>query len=239
MILTANFKNKTITVDDYFYLFLIQNYSAEKTFTKLQLIADKNIKLKDFEFIKKQLAFANYFNIHLILQHNKYEFIKSFGIKIATNIRHDRPVLKTIPPSFSNQKINDSYINLISPPPSPPAPIIDKEHTLIIKIGKEILYINNKNISKKEFKEIIKKRALTDSFFNISYTYSNNATYQDYINTFDVFFNTIISLRKDYLKNKYNIRYNSLTNKDKEKIREVKRKFPFVFLNSTENSEHL
>ena len=224
-ILIANFRNKTNPVDKNLYKFLLKTAKYkfdEKNHVKISLIADKNIKIQDFELIKKQLELAEYKRIELILENDKYEFIKSFQLRLPPLLDKDLKEYGIEP---------KEYI-------LPPAPAkFDKNHSLLIEIGKNNIKVNNVTINKNDLKKKIQEKLTTDSEFNISYTFTDNAVYQDYINTLDIVYNSIIDLRKTYLKNKYNIDYYSTVYDDREKIKESREKFQFIFFN-LDNSEH-
>jgi biopolymer transport protein ExbD len=223
--LIANFRNKTNSVDKNFYKLLLKTVkykSYEKYYVKISFIADKNIKIQDFELIKKQLKLANYNKIELILKNDKYDFINSFQLRLP-------PLLDKDLKEYGIE--TKEYI-------LPPAPAkFDKNHSLLIEIGNNNIKINNVAINKIELKKKIQEKLTTDSKFNISYTFTDNAVYQDYINTLDIVYNSIIDLRKTYLKNKYNIEYYSTDYDDREKIKESKEKFRFVFFN-IDNAEY-
>jgi biopolymer transport protein ExbD len=223
--LVANFRNITNSIDKDFYKFLIKTGKYkfnEKNYFKISIIADKNIKIQDFELIKKQIKLANYNRIELILENDKYEYIKSFQLRLPPLLDKD----------LKDYGINANEYIL------PPAPAkFDKNHSLLIEIGKNIIKINNVTINKNNLKKIIQEKLTTDSEFNISYTFTENAVYQDYIYTLDIVYNSIIDLRKTYLKNKYNIDYSSTDYDDREKIKESKEKFRFIFFN-IDNAEY-
>ncbi|MDV7187947.1 hypothetical protein R3X25_11700 [Lutibacter sp. TH_r2] len=223
--LVANFRNITIPIDKGFYKFLIKTAKYkfdEKNYFKILFLADKNIKIQDFELIKKQIKLADYNRIELILENDKYEYIKSFQLRLPPLLDKD----------LKEYGINSKEYIL------PPAPAkFDINHSLLIEIGKSSIKINNKTINKNDLKKTIQEKLTADSEFNVSYTFTENAVYQDYIYTLDIVYNSIIELRKVYLKNKYNIDYYSTIYDDREKIKESKEKFRFIFFNN-DNSIH-
>lgn len=217
--LIASFRNEIIPIDKEFYIFLLEKgkYDIyEKDFTQISIIADKNIKIKDFELIKKQIKLANYDRIELILKNNKYEFIKFFRLRLPPILEKD----------LNEYGIEPKEYIL----PSAPAKF-DKEHTLLLEIGNNNIKINNLTINEDNLKKKIKERLITDSKFNISYSFTDNSVYQDYINTIDIVYNSIIDLRKTYIKSKYNIDYYSKDYDNIEKLNESKEKFRFTFFN--------
>jgi biopolymer transport protein ExbD len=218
-IFISDFRNEKIPVDKGFYKGLIEKEKYnfyEKDFIQIAIIGDKNIRIKDFELIKKQLKLANYNRVELILDNNKYEFIKSFRLKLPPLLEKDLNEYGIEP---------KEYI-------LPPAPAkLDKEHTLLIEIGNNNIKINNVIVNEENLKREIQERVKTDSEFNVSYTFTDNSVYQDYINTFDLVYNSIIELRKDYLKKKYNIDYYSNDYDNRGKLKESKEKFRFAFFN--------
>jgi len=238
-ILTANFGNETIAVKNGFYEFLSKKLKyrfTELNFIKVHIIADKNIKIQDFEFIKEQLLLAGCPYIKLCLKNNTYEFIKSFGMRIPLPSYGCTP---SLPGPNKNYDKDDGSIRLddifYSGPPLPPPPIRNKENTLMLEIGKNTIHINNKAISKAELKNKIQERSLKNSELTISYSYTNTAVYQDYITTLNIVNNSIVDLRKIYLKNTYNIDYDFPAYNQKEEINESKQKFPFIFFSENEN----
>jgi len=218
-ILIADFRNEKIPVDKGFYKGLIEKgkYNFyEKDFIQISIIADKNIKIKDFELIKKQLKLANYNRVELILDNNKYEFIKSFRLKLPPLLEKDLNEYGIEP---------KEYI-------LPPAPAkFDEEHTLLLEIGNKDIKINNVIVNEENLKRKIQERIKTDSEFNISYSFTDNSVYQDYIKALDIVYNSIIDLRKTYLKSKYNIDYYSNDYDNRKKLIESKEKFRFSFFN--------
>ena len=215
--LIANFKNEIIPIDKEFYKFLIEKgkYNFyEKDFIQISIIADKNIRIKDFELIKKQLKLANYNRIELILKNNKYEFIKCFRLNLPPLLEKDLNEYGIEPKEYT----------------LPPAPAkFDKEHTLLLEIGKNNIKINNVIVNEENLKREIQERIKTDSEFNISYSFTDNSVYQDYVKALDIVYNSIIDLRKTYLKSKYNIDYYSNDYVNREKLIESKEKFRFTF----------
>lgn len=190
---------------------------------KISIIADRNIKIKDFEIIKKQIKLAGYNSVEFILQNNNYDVIKSFQLRL---------------PPLSNKDLKEYEINL-KEYILPPAPLkFDKEDNLLIEIGRNNVKINGELISKNNLKNKIKEKLKTNLDLSISYQYTDTAVYQDYIEILDIYYNSIIDLRKTYLKNKYSIDYFSTNYEHKDKIKESKEKFRFILF-SFDNSKHL
>jgi hypothetical protein len=139
------------------------------------------------------------------------------------------PRLSTLEVSKYDLKIEEYY--------NPWKPFkLDSTQCFIIDIKKSKIKLNNEVINYGSLKSKITQALEKKPDLIVLYNVSDNSEYQDYITTLDIVYNSIIKLRNEYLLKKYNIEYNELDYSNVDKIKDAKKKYPFIFLN-IENAE--
>lgn len=216
--LVANFYDTSVVVDNEYYKFL---YSKRKEEAKLRyysfpvtLIADKDIKIADLNFLKYHLKLVELNSLNYVLHTEQYDSIKFISMRI--------------PPLPEKEYEKVEQLGKVLPPPPPPPPSLEidfiKEHSILFEINRNSIKHLDSIISESEIKRIIQERAKLDSKFIILFYLNETAVYQDYISFIGPVFNSFYELRDKYLSEKYeNLNYYS-----QEKRDEAKRKHPIM-----------
>lgn len=218
--LTINYKGIDYPVDDS----LFKVFKEELNFSiigiddmKAYLIADKSIRLSEIELIKQHLKAGGYTNITFLLSTNgDYQSINSLSLRLEPLIKKD-----SIKYNLKQQEV-DRYEGI---------PEFKKNSTLFLNFNGSNLNISSQSHSIESFqKEFVDKNYKEDTV-QILFSFDDKADYQVYITALDVVYNSIIGLRKSYLKEIYNIDYHSDLPEDEKFIQESIEKFPLIFAN--------
>ncbi|WP_196886512.1 hypothetical protein [Aureivirga sp. CE67] len=212
--LVVSFKDTTMKLSADFKEFLNNYYSNDELlefpFFNFNIIADKNIKIKDLNYLKKILKtyethFFNYF-----LESSKYDKVKkvSMGLKNVYSSLYNFELAEKVGPSI----------------PRPPLPYRE-DHHFKIKFSNNQLYLNDTLITKKTLEKTLKNEIEnypTKTF--ISFYISEDSKYQDFIDLSLFLHNIYLDFRDSYSEKIYNLKYEDL--KDKSKIKDLQKKYP-------------
>lgn len=256
--LISNFNSSTNLVDDNYYQFLRKNvrfniYHEDIDRVPISLITDKNIKIKDIFFVEKQLKLAGFENLHYLNEINSYDEVNYFGIRMLPLPqeeldKYDLDFTEEDKYSWEKSSTNDDGIVVVTSEYVKEEKILFKfdyrdsifldvkPHAKLLEIDKSEMKFNNKIISLEELKNTVKINLTDTSDLAIVYYITDDSTYQNFISVLDAVYNTTEELRKEYLLEKYNMEYPLVRNNpqsnyiiEKDRIREVKRKYPFRF----------
>lgn len=222
--LVSNFLDTTVIVDSNYYKFLfsqnVLKYIEDRYSNthKISLIADKNIKISDFNLLINQLKIVGYTKIDYFMNLDSYDKVNllPFRLRYLTQDEFD--------------KYNTDENPLMPVPPSTLEYLSQlKDTLLIVEVDGNIIKINDSTFMGDEFKDFLNTKISSGSNFHMSYYITDNSTYQNFINFNDIVFNSYYDLRDDYLIKKYGLSFSENHGIYSKENQDALKKYPMRF----------
>lgn len=222
--LASNFLDTTVIVDSNYYKFLfsqnVPKYIEDRYLNsqKISLIADKNIKISDFNLLINQLKIVGYSRIDYFMNSDSYDKVNLLPFRLRYLTQDEF------------EKYNTNENPLFPVPPSTLEYLSQiKDTLLIVEVDRNIIKFNDSTFTEDEFKEFLETKISVDSKFHISYYITDNSTYQDFINFNDIVLNSYYDLRDGYLISKYGFSFRKNHGIYSKENQDAQKKYPMRF----------